>query len=155
MLLANVIGDLVAIFIFKSLILVAIASILLLLLVFGWECTFSIKNFPYHTKQFYKWCRIYISLFNKLTHNRYERLVKNTKQFQIMSYHNNINPFENYSGSMNLSKPGIFASLSIVGLLVVKLGIIGIILVFALTIWGCVLYYLFCYPIIGFIPPSL
>jgi hypothetical protein len=23
-----------------------------------------------------------------------------------MSYHNNINPFENYSGSMNLSKPG-------------------------------------------------
>jgi hypothetical protein len=111
MLLANVIGDLVAIFIFKSLILVAIASILLLLLVFGWECTFSIKNFPYHTKQFYKWCRIYISLFNKLTHNRYERLVKNTKQFQIMSYHNNINPFENYSGSMNLSKPCIFASL--------------------------------------------
>jgi hypothetical protein len=52
MLLANVIGDLVAIFIFKSLILVAIASILLLLLVFGWECTFSIKNFPYHTKNF-------------------------------------------------------------------------------------------------------
>jgi hypothetical protein len=41
MLLANVIGDLVAIFIFKSLILVAIASILLLLLVFGWECTFD------------------------------------------------------------------------------------------------------------------
>lgn len=71
-----------------------------------------------------------------------------------MSYHNNINPFENYSGSMNLSKPGylllLFASLSIVGLLVVKLGIIGIILVFALLFGGVFLYYLFCYPIIGF-----
>jgi hypothetical protein len=71
-----------------------------------------------------------------------------------MSYHNNINPFENYSGSMNLSKPGylllLFASLSIVGLLVVKLGIIGIILVFALLFGVVFLYYLFCYPIIGF-----
>jgi uncharacterized membrane protein len=54
-----------------------------------------------------------------------------------MSYHNNINPFENYSGSMNLSKPVFIVafSLSIVGLLVVKLGIIGIILVFALLFW--------------------
>jgi hypothetical protein len=40
MLLANVIGDLVF-FIFKSLILVAIASILLLLLVFGWNVLFD------------------------------------------------------------------------------------------------------------------
>ncbi|RYJ53318.1 O-antigen ligase domain-containing protein [Flavobacterium petrolei] len=71
-----------------------------------------------------------------------------------MSAHNNINPFENYSGSMNLSKPGylllLFALLSIVGLLVVKLGILGIILVLALLIGSVFLYYLFCYPIIGF-----
>ncbi|MFT5238864.1 MAG: hypothetical protein ACI9M9_002481, partial [Flavobacteriaceae bacterium] len=71
-----------------------------------------------------------------------------------MSAHNNINPFENYSGSMNLSKTGylllLFAVLSIVGLLVVKLGIVGIILVLALLFGSVFLYYLFCYPIIGF-----
>jgi hypothetical protein len=85
---------------------VAIASILLLLLVFGWECTFSIKNFPYHTKQFYKWCRIYISLFNKLTHNRYERLVK-YKTVPIMSYHNNINPLKTIQDQWTYPNPGI------------------------------------------------
>lgn len=71
-----------------------------------------------------------------------------------MSEHNNINPFENYSGSMNISKPGylllLFAVLSIFALLVVKLGIIGIGIVLALMFGSVFLYYLFCYPIIGF-----
>lgn len=71
-----------------------------------------------------------------------------------MSEHNNINPFENYSGSMNISKPGylllLFAVLSIFALLVVKVGIIGIGIVLALMFGSVFLYYLFCYPIIGF-----
>lgn len=71
-----------------------------------------------------------------------------------MNEHNNINPFEKYSGSLNISKPGylllLFVALSIFALIVVKLGIIGIGLILALM-FGCVfLYYLFCYPIIGF-----
>jgi disulfide bond formation protein DsbB len=71
-----------------------------------------------------------------------------------MSYHNNINPFENYSGSMNLSKPGylllLFASLSIVACC--ETWDYWDYFSIRTAIW--VVYYLFCYPIIGFIPPS-
>jgi len=71
-----------------------------------------------------------------------------------MNRSNNINPFENYSGSMLIAKPGylllLFALLSIIGVVVVKLGIIGIGLVLALMFGSVFLYYLFCYPILGF-----
>lgn len=71
-----------------------------------------------------------------------------------MSEHNNINSFENYSGSMNISKPGylllLFALLSILAVVVVKFGVIGIVLVLALMFGSVFIYYLFCYPILGF-----
>jgi hypothetical protein len=66
----------------------------------------------------------------------------------------NINPFENYSGSLNISKPGylllLVAVLSVFILLVLKLGIIGIVIMLTLIFGIVFLYYLFCYPIIGF-----
>lgn len=71
-----------------------------------------------------------------------------------MSEYNKINPFEDYSGSLNISKPGylllLFAVISVLALVVVKLGIIGIGLIVALIFGSVFLYYLFCYPIIGF-----
>ncbi|WP_147676375.1 O-antigen ligase family protein [Algibacter pacificus] len=71
-----------------------------------------------------------------------------------MSRYNNINPFENYSGSMQLSKPIylvlLFVLLSIVGIVVVKLGVIGIGLILALIFGSIFVYYLFCYPILGY-----
>jgi hypothetical protein len=70
-----------------------------------------------------------------------------------MSYHNNINPFENYSGSMNLSNPGI-CYFAFYCWACCETWDYWDYFSIRTAIWGCVLYYLFCYPIIGFIPPS-
>lgn len=71
-----------------------------------------------------------------------------------MSEYNNINPFENYSGSLNISKPGnlimLFSIMSISALIIVKLGIIGIGLLLAIIFGSVFLHYLFCYPVIGY-----
>lgn len=71
-----------------------------------------------------------------------------------MIEHNNINPFENYSGSLNISKPGnliiLFSIISISALIIAKLGVMGIGLLLALVFGSVYLYYLFCYPIIGY-----
>lgn len=71
-----------------------------------------------------------------------------------MSEYNNINPFENYSGSLNISKPGnlimLFSIMSISALIIVKLGIIGIGLLLAIIFGSVFLYYLFCYPVLGY-----
>ncbi|MFT5238865.1 MAG: O-antigen/teichoic acid export membrane protein [Flavobacteriaceae bacterium] len=77
MVLANIIGDLIAIFIFKSLILVAIASIIFTILGIWMGMYFLDKELSLSYKTiFTKGVVFYISLFNKLTHNRYESCVK-------------------------------------------------------------------------------
>jgi O-antigen/teichoic acid export membrane protein len=77
MLIANVIGDLVAIFIFKSLIVVAIASIFFTILGIWMGMYFLDKELSLSFKEiFRKGMLFYVSLFNKATHNHYERLVK-------------------------------------------------------------------------------
>ena len=67
---------------------------------------------------------------------------------------NNINPFESYSGSMNLSRPSylilLLSVISITALMLAKLQIIGVGLFLALIFGSVYLYYLFLYPIIGF-----
>ena len=71
-----------------------------------------------------------------------------------MSEYNNINPFENFSGSLNISKPGnlimLFSIMLISALIIVKLGIIGIGLLLAIIFGSVFLYYLFCYPVLGY-----
>ncbi|WP_281635379.1 O-antigen ligase family protein [Flavobacterium marginilacus] len=71
-----------------------------------------------------------------------------------MSEYNNINPFESYSGSLNISKPGnlimLFSIMSVSALIIVKLGVIGIGLLLAVIFGSVFLYYLFCYPVIGY-----
>ena len=71
-----------------------------------------------------------------------------------MFEHNNINPFENYSGSLNISKPVnlilLFSVVTVAALIIAKLGVIGILLLVALVFGSVYLYYLFCYPIIGY-----
>lgn len=71
-----------------------------------------------------------------------------------MNSDSNINPFENYSGSSNLAKPGfllsIFLSITFLAIIIVKLEIIGIGLFFAILIGVVYLYYIFTHPIIGF-----
>ena len=75
MVAANIIGDLIAVFIFKSLILVAVASIFFTLIgiwlgmyFLNKEITLSYKEIFSSGTQFYK------SLFNKITNNRYSAL---------------------------------------------------------------------------------
>lgn len=72
----------------------------------------------------------------------------------MMNENNNTNPFENYSGSLNISKPGnlfmLFSVILIFALMVVKLKIIGIGVLLALIFSSVYLYYLFCFPIIGY-----
>ncbi|WP_417941219.1 O-antigen ligase family protein [Flavobacterium sp. RS13.1] len=71
-----------------------------------------------------------------------------------MSEYNDINPFENFSGSLNISKTGnlimLFSIMSISALIIVKLGIIGIGLLLAIIFGSVFLYYLFCYPVLGY-----
>lgn len=71
-----------------------------------------------------------------------------------MNSDSNVNPFENYSGSSNLAKPGfllsIFLSITFLAIIIVKLEIIGIGLFFAILIGVVYFYYIFTHPIIGF-----
>ncbi|CAM2867029.1 lipopolysaccharide biosynthesis protein [Flavobacterium frigoris] len=77
MLLANVIGDLIAILIFKSLILVAIGSIFFTIIGVWMGMYFLDKELSLSFREiFSKGVLFYISLFNKATHNRYESFVK-------------------------------------------------------------------------------
>jgi O-antigen/teichoic acid export membrane protein len=82
MLIANVIGDLVAIFIFKSLILVAIASILFTIIGIWMGMYFINKELSLSFKEIFRsGIKFYISLLNKMTHNRYECCVKIENNF--------------------------------------------------------------------------
>lgn len=76
MLIANIIGDLIAIFIFKSLILVAIASIFFTLLGIWLGMYFFNKEIPISYREIFRsGLRFYVGLFNKATHNRYIKFV--------------------------------------------------------------------------------
>lgn len=73
MVLANVIGDLIAIFIFKSLLLVAVASILFTLIGIWMGMYFLDKELKLsYSEIFSSGLKFYSSLFNKATNNRYE-----------------------------------------------------------------------------------
>ena len=77
MVVANVIGDLVAIFVFKSLIFVAIASILFTILGIWMGMYFFNKEITISYKKIFKsGLKFYLSIFNKITHKRYEHIVK-------------------------------------------------------------------------------
>ena len=77
MLMANVIGDLVAIFIFKSLILVAIGSILFTIIGIWMGMYFLNKELSLSFRQIFKSGFVfYIAIFNKATLNRYDNCVK-------------------------------------------------------------------------------
>lgn len=77
MLLANVIGDLVAIFIFKSLLFVAIGSIFFTIIGIWMGMYFLDKELSLSFREIFKsGLLFYISLFNKMTHNHYQSFVK-------------------------------------------------------------------------------
>lgn len=77
MVIANLIGDLVAIFIFKSLLLVAIASIFFTIIGIWMGIYFFDKELSISFKEIFRsGVSFYISLLNKVTHNRYNHFVK-------------------------------------------------------------------------------
>ena len=77
MVLANVIGDLIAIFIFKSLLLVAVASILFTLIGIWMGMYFLDKELTLSYKEiFSSGINFYTTIFNKATNNRYESYFK-------------------------------------------------------------------------------
>lgn len=77
MVLANVIGDLIAIFIFKSLLLVAVASILFTLIGIWMGMYFLDKELTLSYKEiFSSGLNFYKTIFNKATNNRYESYFK-------------------------------------------------------------------------------
>lgn len=77
MLLANIIGDLIAIFVFKSLILVAIGSILFTILGIWMGMHFFSKEIDLSFREIFRsGAKFYISLFNKVTKNKYQYFVK-------------------------------------------------------------------------------
>jgi O-antigen/teichoic acid export membrane protein len=77
MVVANIIGDLVAIFIFKSLILVAVASIFFTLLGIWIGMVFLNRELSLHfSKIFTEGIIFYRSIFNKLSNNHYAGIVK-------------------------------------------------------------------------------
>ncbi|MGG9961981.1 lipopolysaccharide biosynthesis protein [Ferruginibacter sp. SUN106] len=77
MVIANIAGDLIAIFIFKSLILVAVASILFTLLGIWIGMIFLNKELSLHYGEiFTHGAKFYRSIFNKLTNYRYVRVAK-------------------------------------------------------------------------------
>lgn len=82
MLFANVIGDLVAVFIFKSIIMVAFASILFTFIGIWMGMYFLTKEIPLSYKEiFYSGVKFYLSMFNKITKNQYESIVKFERKF--------------------------------------------------------------------------
>jgi O-antigen/teichoic acid export membrane protein len=77
MLLANIIGDFIAIFIFKSLIIVAVASIAFTLIGIWMGMYFLDKELSLTYKQIFSSGIIfYKTMINKLTNNRYSTLLK-------------------------------------------------------------------------------
>lgn len=72
MVIANVIGDLIAIFIFKSLLLVAVASIFFTLVGIWMGMYFLNKELTLsYRKIFFSGINFYTTIFNKVTNNRY------------------------------------------------------------------------------------
>ena len=77
MVLANIIGDLIAIFIFKSLLLVAFASILFTIVGIWLGMYFLNKELTLSFKEiFSSGIRFYSAIFNKATNNRYDGYFK-------------------------------------------------------------------------------
>lgn len=77
MLFANVIGDLIAIFLFKSLVLVAIASILFTIIGIWMGMYFLSRELTLSFKLiFSSGIKFYVSLINKVTKNKFGRLVE-------------------------------------------------------------------------------
>jgi O-antigen/teichoic acid export membrane protein len=77
MVIANVAGDLIAIFIFKSLILVAVASILFTIVGIWMGMYFLNKELRLHYSEiFTRGIQFYKSLFNKATNHRYSSIIK-------------------------------------------------------------------------------
>lgn len=77
MVIANIAGDLLAIFVFKSLLLVAVASIIFTLLGIWTGMVFLNRELHLHfTDIFIQGAKFYRSIFNKLTNNRYAGMVK-------------------------------------------------------------------------------
>lgn len=76
MVVANVIGDLIAIFVFKSLILVAFASIVFTILGICMGMYFLNKELSLSFKEIFRsGLKFYVSLFNKVTKNHFDRFV--------------------------------------------------------------------------------
>ncbi|WP_372744820.1 lipopolysaccharide biosynthesis protein [Lutibacter sp.] len=76
MVVANVIGDLIAIFAFKSLIMVAVASILFTIIGIWMGMYFLDKELNLKFKEiFTSGILFYVSIFNKLTNNKYSKFV--------------------------------------------------------------------------------
>lgn len=81
MVLANIIGDLIAIFIFKSLLLVAVASILFTLIGIWMGMSFLDKELKLSYREiFSSGLKFYSTIFNKATNNRYESYFKMHKK---------------------------------------------------------------------------
>jgi O-antigen/teichoic acid export membrane protein len=77
MVIANVVGDLISIFIFKSLILVAVSSIIFTLLGIWIGMVFLNRELHLQFGQiFTSGIQFYKSIFNKLTANRYNNIIK-------------------------------------------------------------------------------
>jgi O-antigen/teichoic acid export membrane protein len=77
MVIANIAGDLISIFIFKSLILVAVSSILFTILGIWVGMYFLNAELTLHFKEiFTEGIKFYKSIFNKLTGNRYAGIAK-------------------------------------------------------------------------------
>lgn len=82
MLFANILGDLVAIFIFKSLMLVAVASIVFTAIGIWMGMYFLTKEIPLSYREiFSSGIKFYLSMFNKITRNRYENIVNLERKF--------------------------------------------------------------------------
>jgi len=80
MVLANVVGDLIAIFIFKSLLLVAVASIIFTLVGIWMGMYFLNKELILSYREiFSSGIKFYTSLFNKATNDRYASFIKMNK----------------------------------------------------------------------------
>jgi hypothetical protein len=72
MVTANIIGDFIAIFVFKSLMLVAVASIVFTLIGIWMGMYFLNKELTLSYKEiFSSGIRFYTTLFNKITNNRF------------------------------------------------------------------------------------
>jgi len=81
MVLANIIGDLIAIFIFKSLLLVAVASILFTLIGIWMGMYFLDKELKLSYREiFSSGLKFYSTIFNKATNNRYEGIFNRHKK---------------------------------------------------------------------------